>query len=495
MKNRKEVYAKAISICKENWRTSQQVGPRKGPWGQKLDSLFQDASKVYGFPIPDKDVFPDQYYWDSAAALVGYLASADALLVERAFATVESFCFLVEQIGFVPNASNSALASRSQPPFLAYMANSLIRHGYEKRGYGRQDKVPTQGEFLERIVAACQSEIATWNKHRLNNSLYQWYDVTPLDSSIDGILNLFRGESRSDARVIKGILATAGVTRELVGHSDSDTIAQELGRILQEWSDDLRLELATWLKSRRVICATGQDFSACYGEQSLSSKLREKLGSAFNQGDLIFSLILDILPTDLNCLLYRYFGDYAKLLGYLDRNQAAADALDQQKHLGDAIFNKLWHGSGYKNVTLDGTAVTKFLHLSDCLYPLWSGLCEQYPTTKDITLNHIKELTTNFGVAISLENTGYQWDYNLWPLQNILTVEALRNVDQGAAKAVNDGYLRLVEECFFRDRPTIFEKYNPHNGSTDTVGRYIAAPDFTWGAAAYLYCHRVAEDL
>jgi neutral trehalase len=75
----------------------------------------------------------------------------------------------------------------------------------------------------------------------------------------------------------------------------------------------------------------------------------------------------------------------------------------------------------------------------------------------------------------------------MWPLQVMLSIEALDKVGQhDVALRIAHGYLQTLHSCF-ETNGSFFEKYNAHDGTINTDGRYPAAAEFTWGAASYLW--------
>lgn len=476
-----EAFFRAISICRDNWRTSRDVSVRQGPWKHPLVSLFQDSPDLYQFPIPDTEVFPDQYYWDSVAAAMGYLASGEPDLQRRAVETALSLCFLVSKCGFVPNASNSACATRPQPPLLPYLARRVLEN---QTVFIDADE---QQAFAYAVRNACKAELASW-KRNMRGGFYRWYDNVPVGSEPEELFVLFRPESRSDSRVIEGILASEGI--DLPFDVECTTLRNSLLTVLARWPLSLRDELANWLHSRRVLCATGQDFSACYGEKKLSAALLEKVRSTCRPGDLIASDILDVVPIDLNALMVRYLRDSAAIAATVGDSVLADDLLEEADALEHRMVGFLWKDGAFKYRYEDQRPANSFLHLSEVLYPLWSGLAGHDSIILEITCERMSDLVTDHGIAMSRYSSGYQWDYNMWPLQVMLSIEALDKVGQiDVALRIAHGYRKTLD-AVYELYGTFFEKYNPHDGTINTTGRYPAAPDFTWGAASYVWVNK-----
>lgn len=478
MNDNTKVLKKAYRLLLDNWTGSEQSF-RIGPWGEKLENIFSRSSNELKFPVADKDTFPEQYLWDSVATVLGYIASGKPELLSRVIPTINALCFLSEEIGFTPNASHSGCTSRSQPPLIPYIAKKVL---------SIESLFSSKGEkqvFANTVVDTALRDLTIWDSYS-KDGLYHWFDTTPLETTPEGIVRLFRPESRSDARIIKDILESADRSLEIAIKNDS--VKSHLQEVLGTWPDSMRSELAHWLYNRRLLCATGQDFTASYGTRPLSEGISKKIGNSLSDGDMIVSTIDDVVPVDLNCYMYRYLVDLFDIATSLNRPEVEM-LLDKRQHLRSKMNRFLYSTEeGFRNYSLTGKLEPKFLHLSEAMLPLWCGICESDESVEK-SLADMLELTAKYGIAMSNHNTGYQWDYNMWPLHVIFSVEALNQFDDLHALTIANGYLSAVEKTF-ELTGTIHEKYNPHNGTIETAGRYAAAGDFSWGAACYLWCQQ-----
>jgi alpha,alpha-trehalase len=141
-----------------------------------------DDGTLIGLPrpylIPSQREFAEMYYWDSYFMCIGLVDTEHEGLV---LDVVENCAYLIDRLGFIPNASRYYYTSRSQPPFFT----ALMRLGYNiKEKRGDSDLL----EYLERMrkLAAREHEVA-WlgQEHRherlVHRGLSRYRDVNAND--------------------------------------------------------------------------------------------------------------------------------------------------------------------------------------------------------------------------------------------------------------------------------------------------------------------------
>lgn len=111
-----EKYAQAAEYIHLNWKNLARKTP-----GKTRSSLI---------PLPHPFVVPggrfrEVYYWDSYFTILGLKESKMYALAEG---MVDNFLYLVSCFGFVPNGNRVYYLSRSQPPFLAMMADETMSY-------------------------------------------------------------------------------------------------------------------------------------------------------------------------------------------------------------------------------------------------------------------------------------------------------------------------------------------------------------------------------
>lgn len=106
-------YIKAANHIVDNWHNLIRKTP--------------DVSYSSLIPLPKPYIIPggrfrEIYYWDSYFTILGLNKSGYKGISKG---MVENFFYLVKQFGFIPNGNRVYYLSRSQPPFLAMMAESV----------------------------------------------------------------------------------------------------------------------------------------------------------------------------------------------------------------------------------------------------------------------------------------------------------------------------------------------------------------------------------
>lgn len=139
-------------------RMSQEEQIRRyisSSWERTVRYCPSDSGSLLGLPcrytVPSPDgMFQEMYYWDTYFTNEGLILDGK---VELAKGNTTNLLSLVERFGFVPNGSRTWYLSRSQPPFLSLMVNSV----YEATG----DK-----EWLARAYRTLRKEYGFWQSER-----------------------------------------------------------------------------------------------------------------------------------------------------------------------------------------------------------------------------------------------------------------------------------------------------------------------------------------
>jgi len=66
--------------------------------------------------------FREVYYWDTYFTMLGLQASGQTAIIRN---MVDNFAYLLDRIGFIPNANRTYYLGRSQPPFFSLMTDLL----------------------------------------------------------------------------------------------------------------------------------------------------------------------------------------------------------------------------------------------------------------------------------------------------------------------------------------------------------------------------------
>ncbi|XP_034024381.1 trehalase isoform X2 [Thalassophryne amazonica] len=339
--------------------------------GRKIRARVKDHPELYSQIYTPHPVivpggrFRELYYWDSYWVINGLLLSE---MTETAYGMIQNFLYLVDRYGFIPNGGRIYYERRSQPPFLTLMV--------ERYYQATKDKV-----FLREALPALVKEYSFWMQNR---------SVAIIVNGTEHVLNRYHvevGQPRPESYTDDLELA-AGLTAES---------SQEL------WAD------------LKAGAESGWDFTS-----------RWYIDGKGNHGsDLKDTRTSQILPTDLNALLFRNektLGFFHRILGEGDSavlyEQAAARRLE-------AIEAVLWDAE--RGAWFDYNLVAysnPFQFYSSNLAPIWAE-CYSQPEMAQRAVDYLKgsnALQFPNGVPTSLTDSGQQWDYpNAWPpLQHML---------------------------------------------------------------------------
>ena len=395
-------------------------------------------------PLPNSYIVPggrfgEVYYWDSYFTMLGLKAAGRVDMIEN---MVNNFSHLINTIGFIPNGNRTYYLGRSQPPFYSLMVQLLA----EIKGKN----------ILAEYLTTLQAEYNYWMKgvDVVNENGNAAYHVVQMK---DGeILNRY-----CDA---------------------FDTARPESYKEDVELTHQSSQDAATLYKHLRAGAESGWDYSSRW----------------FKDGES-FSTIhaADIVPVDLNCLLYHLEHTIAEAYG-VDKNDEQSN---QYKILADkrktAIEKYCWNeeagfyvdydfasGTQKKEITLGGIA------------PLYFKVASQQQADLVAEIIQGKFLKAG-GVVNTLKNTGQQWDApNGWAPLQWMTIIGLENYGHHSlAKNIAERWLALNDRVFAATGK-MMEKYNVEDISQLAGGgEYPGQDGFGWTNGVYLALEKLYKAL
>jgi alpha,alpha-trehalase len=409
---------------------------------QLWDRLTRPADEAIPYdsrvPLPKPYVVPggrfrEIFYWDSYFTMLGLLESNRPELVRD---MIDNFAYLIDEFGYIPNGNRTYFLSRSQPPYFALMIGLLAE----------VDGPDTLTKYLPQL----QREYEFW---------------------MDDAGDITKPTSRRTVRLSR--LPGTVLNRYW---DDTPTPRPEAYREELHLSTTLNLAgpLASELYTHiRAACESGWDFSSRWME---------------NQATMATIRAADIVPVDLNCLLY-----------------ALEDTLRQAyEHAGQpdqaALFTQLANARKQAIMTLFWDEKVRFFHDYDLVndqlvpnltlagaFPLFFNLA----TELQAQFVH-DQLRANFlqagGWVTTLQQTGQQWDWpNGWaPLQWIV-YKGLTNYNFSETAATGrDNWLALNDRVFTATGK-MMEKYNVVDAALKTGGgEYPNQDGFGWTNGVYL---------
>ena len=385
----------------------------------------QEVSSL--LPLPHPYVVPggrfrEIYYWDSYFTMLGLRISGRTDLIEH---MVANFAHLIDQVGYIPNGNRAYYISRSQPPFFSLMINLLAQ-------------IKGQ-EILKKYRSQLEQEYRFWMR------------------GADQLTGEHPAEEHT-VRLADGAILNRYWDERATPRPEAYKAEIKLSRV----SDQPPAELYRHL---RAAAESGWDFSSRWFRDPRS-----------------FASIhtTDIVPVDLNCLLWNLEKTLAEA-ATLEDDQAEAE---RYQSLADrravAIRQYCWADGFYFDYDFQAVATTPHRTLA-AAFPLFFGLA-----SPDEAVQVAAELAAKFlqtgGLTTTLFRTGQQWDApNGWaPLQWMAYAGLRRYGLDDLAGQVRERWVQTNQRVY-RETGKMMEKYNVFGeGGSAGGGEYPNQDGFGW---------------
>lgn len=380
-------------------------------------------------PLPHPYIVPggrfnEIYYWDSYFTMLGLQVSGKVEVIEN---MVDNFSALIDEIGFIPNGNRSYFLSRSQPPFYAQMVELLA--------------VERGEETFMKYLPYLEKEYAFWmnGKERMASE----------QEAIEHLVSLGNGETlnRYYDRKPQPRAEMYATDLETARHTDRDP--------------------AGLYADLRAACESGWDFSSRW--------LRDT-------DDLTTIHTSEIIPVDLNCLLYGLENTLAKAYT-LSGNEAAARQHDQlAKNRKQLILKYCWNPE--TQFFHDYDFIKKENKSSFSLAAMFSLFFEIADTNQAAACARRieKDFLKPGGLVSTPINSGQQWDApNGWAPLQWISIQGLRNYKhQDLANQIKSNWCALNIDVYKRSGK-LLEKYNVADTSLlSGGGEYPVQDGFGW---------------
>ncbi len=197
---------------------------------------------------------------------------------------------------------------------------------------------------------------------------------------------------------------------------------------------------------------------------------------------------MDILPVDLNCLLYKYEEDLAKaweILGSLEKSEKYKKLKSERvKVINKLMWNK--RGGYFFDYDWVGKKISHLVTVAG-VFPLTFGIATEKQAAKVAEVVE-RTLQQKYGVVQGVpfvENS--QWDYpNGWaPMQYAVAVGLTRYGYKHLAVRLIEKWLNCNVKVF-RETGFLWEKYDVVKGRVGVPDRYPTQPGFGWTNAVFL---------
>lgn len=414
-----DYHTDALQDVKEHIHSLWQVLTRK-PDAEQKGSLI---------PLPNPYIVPggrfgEVYYWDSYFTMLGLKESG---MYEMIGNMVNNFTHLIHTIGFIPNGNRTYYLGRSQPPFYALMVELLME---------------IKGEaVLANYLPALEKEYQFWMmgadsisaEHRFEKHLVLMEEGELLNRYCDAYHTARPESYREDVELMH---AAKQPTEALYAHLRAGA---ESG-----WDYSCR-----WFKSE-------DDFATIH--------------------------TTEIVPVDLNCLLFHLEQTIAKAYKLKGDDKTAQKYLDLAAKRKQAIHHYCWNESQQFFTDYDSVSHSqKQIKTLAGVAPLFFKMATQeHADAVAATLE--SEFLKDGGLTTTLKTTGQQWDApNGWAPLQWMSVIGLENYGHTQlAATVAKRWIQLNTDVYQRTGK-LMEKYNVVDTHLEAGGGEYAGQDgFGW---------------
>ena len=380
----------------------------------------------YSYIVPGGR-FSEQFYWDTYFIMLGLAADKRWVTIDG---MMKNYAFMIRKYGFIPSANRTYLLSRSQPPFFSHMVRLLAQH----RG-----KTRTFAEYLPYMLI----EYRFWMKGR---------------SSVA------KTEHGAFARVVK---MHSG---EMMNRYYDNKVSPRP----ESFKEDV--ETAEYAKSRearrlflhlRAGAESGWDFSSRWFT---------------DPHDIRTIHTADIIPVDLNCLLYQLEFTIAEAYRLIKNPISAKKYQNLADSRSAAIQAYCWDADAdfFVDYNYHHNAPTGQLTLAG-VFPLYARIATQ--AQADLVAARLqRDFLQPGGLQTTLIENGEQWDApNGWAPLQWIAIEGLRNYGHDElATTIKDRWVSLTKRVY-ADQHKLIEKYNVRDRSgLGGGGEYPLQDGFGW---------------
>lgn len=372
--------------------------------------------------------FSEQYYWDSYFTMLGLAADNRWNTIEG---MVKNCAYMIRKYGFVPNANRTYYLSRSQPPFFVYMVRLLASQN------GRRS---TFLEFLPYMLAEHRFWMRGRGKVSSHIDARAYERVVQMPNGV--MLNRYYDDKTTPRpESLREDIETA----EQAGVHDSEKLYLDL----------------------RAGAESGWDFSSRW----------------FHDAKDITSIhTTDIVPVDLNCLLYQLEMTIAETY------QAALQPLFARRfrklaqQRADTILKYMWNEEEQMFMDYDfrqGKQTTRVTMAG--VFPLFVKIASSQQAAA-VAGRLERDFLKAGGLVSTLIESGQQWDApNGWAPLQWVAIQGLRQYGHyGLADKVKHAWIDTCLEVYKRESKMV-EKYDVINPTkAGGGGEYQLQDGFGW---------------
>ncbi len=398
-------------------------------WPKLTKTAYHARGSLIALPNPyvvPGGRFQEQFYWDAYFIMLGLEMSERYDLTD---CMMSNYSHLFRKFGFIPTGNRTYFTSRSQPPFYSQMVDLMIMRKGKK--------------YLASRLPYLLQEDHFWNK-RLKLILRR-----------NRRIRLAKGDYLN--RYYDNYAAPRPES-----YSEDVETAERSGRPKRQIYLDIR-----------AGAESGWDFSSRWFDD-------KKHMTTINTTDLI--------PVDLNCLLYnlelKIADCYKQLLQFPLAKLYRERAKRRQKTIAKYLWNE--EAGWFFDYNFKTERQTTVYSLAGA-FPLYCKVATAKQAARVAKTIEDKFLADG-GVVTTLENTGEQWDYpNGWAPLEWTTIVGLRNYGYNQlADAIKFRWL-ATNEALYQNTGKFVEKYNVIEPTElGGGGEYKLQDGFGWTNGVFL---------
>ncbi|HRF28360.1 MAG TPA: alpha,alpha-trehalase TreF [Candidatus Saccharibacteria bacterium] len=371
--------------------------------------------------------FSELFYWDTYFIMRGLAVDRKWVMIEN---MVKNYAFMIRKFGYIPTANRTYFLSRSQPPFFSHMVKLLAGH---------KGRTRVLAEYLPYMLA----EYRFW---------------------IKGKRKLEKAEHKAYARVVEmpnGMYLNRYYDNKMTPRPD--TFVQDTMRADEtphREADRLYLHL-------RAAAESGWDFSSRWFEDPL---------------DITSIHTADIVPVDLNCLLYQLEQTIAESYRAIKNPLLARKFQNLAERRAKAIQTYCWDSKEkfFVDYNFHHDKPTGQLSLA-AVFPLYARIATKEQADA-VAARLEKDFLKPGGLVSTLVNSGEQWDApNGWAPLQLIAIEGLRHYGHhDLANEIKHRWIR-VNMKVFTSHHKLVEKYDVEGAhGLGGGGEYPLQDGFGW---------------
>jgi len=412
---------------------------------EKLWEVLQRKPDEEGgslLPLPHPYIVPggrfrEIYYWDSYFTMLGLRVSKRVDLIQN---MVSNFEYLIDKVGYIPNGNRTYFLGRSQPPFYSLMVKLLSEEMRKINKDNESDPLIRHLPFLEK-------EYQFWMKgsDRLKPDQPSQYRVVLMSDG--SILNRYWDENNSPR---------------------PEAFKEDV-----ELSHESNQKPEVLFRNLRAAAESGWDFSSRW----------------FKDGKSFGSIqTTDIIPVDLNCLLFHLEQVLAEAYQRSGNNIKSTGYLQLANQRRSAIIKYCW--SEQREFFFDFDFVEnmqKDKYTLAAAFPLFFEIASP-PQALSVEKIVLRDFLRAGGVTTTLVFSGQQWDApNGWAPLQWVTYKGLINygLDQ-SARQLKSNWINANTKVYLKSGK-MTEKYDVWSEEGEASGgEYPNQDGFGWTNGVYL---------